>query len=467
MKRSVFLTYIILLCFFVIPKASFAFWGYSSLSRLTNAAAGDLKEKVGIKKVHLEIDLIMDTKTGETSNLSTYLVNEFEASFSNAGLSLVDDPENSDFIINSGYQRSEGVVTIFVKFRSKDGSSYNSLMYKIKEEKLPADCFIDSIETKAYKLANKIVQNQRGLIIFVNPIVKADVKFSSPFSDYMTQKIKNNMITWGENQIISEKPKIAKLSNTRGLKRKVKTMKNIASSDAYFTGASAVIEGKYYENADDVIISLSLKDLNGLILATTDETIDKSIINMSLKNPDAEKISMIADVTNELHGDMVKISTTKGSQFQVYYSGESIRFNILVGQPLYVYIYSINSKKEVDLLYPYEGDSSRLLMPNNLYTLPAEEDDWEIVVEKPFGLDIVKVFASDKQLPVPSFDANIASRSFEGSTRALRQRKKAQADLSQQKIINHLDLVDFYKGVSQSLNAHLYEDSIFVETKER
>ena len=125
------------------------------------------------------------------------------------------------------------------------------------------------------------------------------------------------------------------------------------------------------------------------------------------------------------------------------------------------------SKKEVDLLYPYEGDSSRLLMPNNLYTLPAEEDDWEIVVEKPFGLDIVKVFASDKQLPVPSFDANIASRSFEGSTRALRQRKKAQADLSQQKIINHLDLVDFYKGVSQSLNAHLYEDSIFVETKER
>ena len=450
-----------------IQQGAFSFADYTSLRALTGAAAVDVMEDVGLKKIHLDIDLIKDTKTGETSNLSTYLMSEFEAAFSNTGFLLVDVPHDSDFIISSGYQRSDRVVTIFVKYRSKGDSIYRSNMYKIKEESLPPDCFIDSIDTKAFKLANKILQNQQGLIIYVNPIVKAEVRYSSPFSNYITQKIKNNMTTWGDNQVLSEKPKIAKLSNTRGLKRKVKTMKRLASSDAYFTGASAVMEGKYYENPENVIISLSLKDLNGIILATTDESIDKSLINMSLENQEAEKVSIIADVSNELPGDMVKISTTKGNQFQVYYSGETIRFNILVGQPLYVYIYSINSKKKVDLLYPYEGDPSKLLLPNNLYTLPTEEDEWEIVVEPPFGLDIVKVFASDKQLPVPSFNASVASRSFQGENRSLKQRKKVQSDLSRQKIINHLDLVDYYKGVSQSLNARLYEDSIFVETKEK
>ncbi len=445
--------------------------GFSSLQTLTKRAAQDLYKKIGSKKLCLDISNILDTKTGETSTLSIYLMNEMEAAFSNQNFLMVDDQNDANFVIKSGYQRVGRNVKIFIKnIDAKSVSRSNG--YTIHESRLPKDSFIGNIDTKAFKLANKIIGNQRGLTIYVNPLVKSGDKHGCDFSEYLTLKLKSNITQWGGNILISEKPKMKILGNKRGMELKAKKVKNLSTNDAYYCGANAVLDGTYFVNSDNIKVILSLKDLNGNNISSAEEKISKYIVEgMSLENKKAQKIAEVADVTSEKSSGMVKISTTKGCQYQTYYTGEKIKFNIQVKKPLYVYIYNINSKKEVTRLYPYKNEVSTVFREKIVYTLPSEKDRWEIEVAPPYGLDIVKIFVSSNPLPLPDFSSIIAAKSFtqqygvRGMKRVIgMERKKAQKQLSVQKKINHLDLVDYYRGISKKNKTVLYEDSVFVKT---
>lgn len=102
-----------------------------------------------------------------------------------------------------------------------------------------------------------------------------------------------------------------------------------------------------------------------------------------------------------------------------------------------------------------------------IHAVPGEHERWEIVVEPPFGTDVVKLFASERPLPVPSITDKVAARSFSDGTRTLVRRKAIQQELATQKAINGFDLVDYYKGIAANFGVMLYEDSLFVQTRPR
>ena len=209
------------------------------------------------------------------------------------------------------------------------------------------------------------------------------------------------------------------------------------------------------------------RSLKGGVLGSAEETIDRAMIPYSTTNPVTGGLSVVADISGQMEQRMVKLNTTKGDRHQVYRAGENLQFLIQTAKPLFVYLFAINEDKQVVRLYPGPFKIQQSLEPGVVHQVPDDRDDWEIVVEPPFGTDVVKLFASDRMLRVPYLSDKVAAKSFSQGTRSLVRRDLIQQELSAQKTIHGLDLVDYFKGVAAQQGAALYEDSLFVQTRPR
>ena len=442
--------------------------GLKSLSDLTDTFALELSRQIPRKKIYLDRTSIRDIVTKDVSNFSAYLQNELESSLSKREFQIIYDMSDAEYFIGATYRQYQDMVKVFFKYHKTDLSGRKSLDYEISLSRLPGDSFQENVKSKAYKLAATIVKNQRNLKVYVTPIKEGNQKYVSDFSNSLTSRIKSQIIMLHSDiEIIDEKVAQEKLSNLRGIKTKAKELKNLKTSDALFAGANSVLEGEYFVEGDTVPVNLYLKKLDGTVLNSASVEINKSLISSNIGNNEAKVLHDLADVTTE-HGDFnVKISTTKGGDFPVYYDKEIITFYINVGAPLFIYVYDINPHGEVSLLYPHPRDKVQCkFLPGTLYTIPSEMDDFDFEVGSPFGRDIVKIFACKSNLPMPNLTQHAPSRSFTGKERNIGiKRKKAQKELSNMESINPKDLVDYYRGISKKMGARLYEDSVLVETK--
>lgn len=383
---------------------------------------------------------------------------------------MVYEPAEADYLIGATYQRHGDKLRVFFKYHRADGSGRKSLDYGISMSSLPKDSFKESINTKAYKLAASILLGQGDLRLYISPIKEGHYRYVSEFSNSFTSRVKSQIVRLHrEVEVIDQKPIHERLSNTRSIKKKAKQVKDLKSSDAFFVNANSVLEGDYFEGHESVTVNLYLKRLDGTMLNSSTVEIKKSLISSDLQNNTAKMLADLADAPKEKEHFSVKISTTKGGDYPVYYKGEKIKFYIQVAAPLYVYIYDINSKGQISLLFPYQrGSGQGKLTPGTLYVIPSENDDFEFEVEPPFGMDAVKLFASSTMLPIPRLTRTVTSRSYRGSTRTIvKKRKEIQKELSSMKSINPRDLVDYYRGIAERLGTCLYEDSLMLETRNR
>lgn len=448
---------------------AFAFWSSepSSLKDLAAGVATEMKEKAGTgRKLYLDKANVKDAVTGEPSNFSAFLVNELESALSAAGFSFSDFMEQADLAIGANYQRDGDSLRVFFKYcPAKDSSGCKSLVAALPSARLPKDSFSESLDSRVKRLVQKTSSNRSGLKVFINPVVERKGRYASEFSEYVTARVRSFLVNSQQFEVLEEQPVTRSLSNTRGLAAKAKQVQNLDTSAALFSGADAVLEGYYLEGTGRITLAMTLKNLNGGVLGSAEETIERAMIPYSTANPTAGALALVADVAGQPSQQMVKLNTTKGDRFQVYRAGEKLQFLIQVARPLYVYLYGINTKNEVNQLYPGPGQQETALASGQIHTVPGERDSWEIVVEPPFGTDVVKLFASERPLPVPAISDKVSARSFSDGTRTLVRRDVIQMELADQKIINGFDLVDYYKGIAARFGLMLYEDSLFVQTR--
>jgi len=459
---------LIVLLSFALP--SHAFWSSdpASLKELATGVASELKEKHPGCKLYLDKANVKDAVSGETSNLSAFLVNELESALSSAGFSFSDFMEQADLAVGTSYQRDGERLRVFVKYcPAKDNSGCKSLSAALPQQRLPKDSFSDSLDNRVSRLILKTTANRKGLKVFINPVVERKGRYASEFSEFVTLKSRTALVNSQQFEVLDEQPVNRSLSNTRGLAAKVKEAKNLESSAALFSGADAVLEGYYLEGAGRVVLAMTLKDLKGTVLGSADDSIERNLIPYSTTNITAGALATVADVSGQAVQQMVKLNTTKGDRFQVYRAGERVQFLIQTMKPLYVYLYGINAKNEVSQLYPGHGQQRTPLASGRVHTVPGDQDSWEIVVEPPFGTDLVKLFASERPLPLPTISDKVTAKSFMDGTRSLARREVIQQELAAQKSINGFDLVDYFKGVAARQGSLLYEDSLFVQTRPR
>lgn len=456
---------------FIHTVSAFAFWSSDpdSLKELATVLATQLKEQApGGKRLYLDRVNVKDAVSGETSNLSAFLANELDTALSAAGFEFSEFMEQADLGVGATYQRDGDKLRVFIKYCSaKDATSCKSLASVLPFSKLPKDSFSESLDGKLKRLVKKASGTKMGLKVFVNPVVEKRQRYSSEFSEYVTTKARSYLVNSQQFEVLEEQPVASTLSNTRSLTAKAKEVKNLETSAAQLSGADAVLDGYYLEGAGNVTLAMTLKNLKGGVLGSSDETIEKSQIPYSTVNQTAGALAELADVTGEVAQRVVKLHTTKGDNYQIYRAGEKVQFLIQVMRPLYVYLYAINTKNEVNLLYPGKDQRQTPLQVGKLHTVPSDKDSWEIVVEPPFGTDVVKLFACERPLPLPIISDAVITRSFVGGNRAQEQRDKIQGELAGQREINAFDLVDYFKGTANKLGVSLYEDSLFVQTRLR
>lgn len=462
----------------LIPAPSYAIFGdsdgYESIGNLTAAMASEIKEMVPGSRIYFDREDIRNISDESTAPFSSYFHRELEASLGSAGFrfeSIMVDKADYRLIIR--YQVESGNVHISLRLNdTKDptNSSYRTLKkkYLLALNKLPAESFTLTIDDYLGRLVKNILAKENRTArsttrLVINQTVEARKRYSSPFGEYVTQRLKTMIASSTRFSVVEEKPTTSKIAAKRTL-----ASADVESTDALLAGADAVLVDTYLGSNDYLTLSATLKDHNGVVLARADENIPREMVKHSLENDAAEQTAIFADTEHEQGNAMVAIRTTKGGgQHQIFREGETVQFAVKVAKALYIYIYDINPKGEVTLLYPKEGDPEHALVPDLLLTVPEMSDSWEIKVEPPFGTDAVKLFASNRKLPFPKINNTIPSRSFSSGTRALVRQEKLQHELAQQPGINGHDLVDYYKGLARSLQAPLYEATIFVETRSK
>ena len=151
------------------------------------------------------------------------------------------------------------------------------------------------------------------------------------------------------------------------------------------------------------------------ILSKEKKVIDqfKILYTVDYKKDKTQAIALTktAGIDSEMKNDVVMLTTEKGDNDPIFYSGEPIHFKLTVTQPLYVHIINIDSSNHISELY----DSKERLIPNKEYIIPDENETWDIVAQAPFGREAVKAFASDRYI---DFDTLIKEK-VKNKTRTL------------------------------------------------
>ncbi|OGR17967.1 MAG: hypothetical protein A2X81_15105 [Desulfobacterales bacterium GWB2_56_26] len=320
----------------------------------------------------------------------------------------------------------------------------------------------------AQLIAEVLPQDKKELRLYLAPLHNAACKCTTEFSRsflLMTQKEIERTHT---NIHFSHglPSALQKPDQIRSIKRKVQADDNLEIADARLAGADMLLTGDYLVEGTTVTVTLVLKNQSGEVLRRGSVTLDSKLITAQLTNPLADRLSDLADRREERNGNQIKITTTKGSTAPLYRENEKIVFLVQLKKPLFLYIYSISTTKQAELLFPYENtQKQKPMLPGDLLVFPDDSAGFEFLVQPPFGTDIIKVFASPVALEIPEISDTVPQVSYVQGTRAVsKKRVEAQHALAARATIHSHDLVDYYRGMATKLTIELFEDSLLIET---
>jgi hypothetical protein len=90
-----------------------------------------------------------------------------------------------------------------------------------------------------------------------------------------------------------------------------------------------------------------------------------------------------------------------------YYAGDPIEIYFQVNADAHVAIYSVDTRGTVNLIFPVEPWEDGFVRAGEVYVLPRQQDDFDLVVRGPEGTEYIQAIASRDYLEIPDW--------FEGS----------------------------------------------------
>ncbi len=89
-----------------------------------------------------------------------------------------------------------------------------------------------------------------------------------------------------------------------------------------------------------------------------------------------------------------------------FYEGDKVRFYYRVSRDAFVAIYSIDTKGRLNLLYPSHPDQDNFVSGGVTHSLPGRDDDYDLEVSGPEGVENVQIIASREPFPIPDWYDN-------------------------------------------------------------
>jgi hypothetical protein len=123
------------------------------------------------------------------------------------------------------------------------------------------------------------------------------------------------------------------------------------------------------------------------------------------------RISPQSIIVNPTPTDLqVHVSVDKGGENPAYQIGEQIRVSVNVNQDAYVYLFSVHSDGNIDLILPNKlSGGNEQLRAGETRTFPPQGANYRLTVDGPAGQDKVLAVASKRQLnldEIASFQGN-------------------------------------------------------------
>ena len=87
----------------------------------------------------------------------------------------------------------------------------------------------------------------------------------------------------------------------------------------------------------------------------------------------------------------------------VYYEGESITIFFHATRDCFVAIYSLDTRGQINLLYPTNPWDNGYVYGGEVYAIPADHEEYELVVTGPEGLEYIQAVASLEEMNIPEW----------------------------------------------------------------
>lgn len=440
---------------------------YVSIDELTEAVTRKVKSGYAGRRFYLNRDDIRSQSDNAILPFSNLLLTSLERAIGRAGgVFISSGMHNTDDIqLEVSFSLTSDAVIINVRFKNHLGN-YSLISAAVPRSTLSPDLFVEAVDERIVRLAEMLARPWKrvtlNLQLLLQPLVNAEDGSPSDFADFATAILRSSISKAGN---ITVREKQTQKQGNRSLKPEIP----LICGDIMDIDVDALLTGTIRESGDTVILQADIwEKFDCKVIASDKVSIPRGMIKQNLKNELAEKGALYADTKGDNNDGMVRLSTSAGGGNQVFYAGDTYTLTAQVKTPLYFYLYDFYPNGDVELLYPMEGETEILRKPGIKYEIPEESaqggGSFTVQTKGPFGIDVNKLFASDRKLPLPKLDKNMPSRSFNGTTRN-GDRQNIQTDLGRSQAINPVDLVDYYRGVAAKKGAKLYETSIFVETR--
>jgi hypothetical protein len=270
---------------------------------------------------------------------------------------------------------------------------------------LGAAAFGDSIDKPIAAALSRVADKYwTNVVLSYDTFTYGDSGIAGPFSRYLEDRITSAI----SSPELSVK---CTLFVHDALDNMDQSFKDVFGGQIGALNVRQVLRGKYFDRGDSISVSLELIDFStgNLIgkeefgVAKADVPREASLVPL---NYDAA-VNIMRDMGDILagrgNGFIIRATTTKGNG-AAYRDGEKFAVSVAANRDCFIKIYQTNVKGETKLIFPEPGYSN-FIKARTLFTIPDADYPVEFVVERPFGVESLKIVASTRQFDLiePTF----------------------------------------------------------------
>lgn len=87
----------------------------------------------------------------------------------------------------------------------------------------------------------------------------------------------------------------------------------------------------------------------------------------------------------------------------IYYEGENINVHFRASRDCFVALYSVDTRGQLNLLYPIDPQDDGYIQGGEVYSVPGQYADFDLVVTGPEGIEHIQAVASLDRMPIPDW----------------------------------------------------------------
>jgi len=284
--------------------------------------------------------------------------------------------------------------------------NFVQLVAKVKE-KMGEDGQIIAI--KAKRLARQLDENLNALIktplrIAPGNFTFQDLRVSSPFLYYFQNTLEKELDESPRFQAV-KRHELQNQIKRRGIEITARLMPSTLEAIQEFVEADAVLLGKCWDHGDSLSVHVALVESSEkTTLSSAVTQFDKNDLpeNMLIvPNNFAEAQEVMAEWREEASPSLklqIKLWVDR-LDGGVYKQGEKMTASVRANKPCYLYLLYRDAGGNTLLLFPNRFRQDNRLAVDTEYKIPDQADQFDFTITPPFGMEILKAFASTQPLP--------------------------------------------------------------------